>query len=212
MGIAKKYRLYVFDLDGTLADTRDDLKTAFSKALAYGGYDALSDEEVVGAIGRGAAAAMKKLTGLGDEELEPYLNIFREVYEKVCCDNVRLYPGAAQLLRRLKDEGALLALVTMKLRVSTEKIIKHLGIDVFDEVVAYEDSEKRKPDPESFNVMLEKYGVSPGEALMVGDSLTDIRYAKAAGADCCIMAHGYAQAGEIRVEGPRYLLESFEDF
>jgi phosphoglycolate phosphatase len=212
VGKVKEYELYVFDLDGTIADTRADLKTALAEAVKAAGFPEPAEENVIAAVGRGALKAIEKLTGMDEEQAEKYLGIFRETYEKVCCDNVTLFPGVKEFLYGLKEHGKKTALVTMKYRVPTIKILSRLGIDIFDEVTAFEDTEKRKPDPESFLKLFNKYGIGPDRALMVGDSITDIRYAKAAGADVCIMLYGYGDKKEMLAAKPQYLLNGFQEF
>lgn len=212
MSIDKKYKLYVFDLDGTLADTKTDIGRALQVVLKKAGFDKLSEEEVVSAIGGGAKKAIQKLTALEGGILDDYAAEFMQIYDGMCCDNVTLYEGAGELLRRLKQQGAVLALVTMKFKSAVEKILKKLDIDIFDEVIAFEDAEKRKPHPDSLFMMLEKYDAAASETLMVGDSMTDLKYANAAGVDACIMKYGYANMLEISAEKPAYLINSFLDF
>lgn len=212
MGKVKEYDLYVFDLDGTIADTRADLKTALAESVKAAGFPEPSEEDVVASVGRGALNSIKKLTGLDEKSAGAYLDIFKETYEKVCCDNAKLFPGVKEFLYGLKGRGKRIALVTMKYRIPALKVLRFLGIDIFDEITAFEDTEKRKPDPESFIKLLDKYGIEPESALMVGDSITDIKYAKAAGTDVCIMLHGYGNREEIMAAKPQYLLNSFSEF
>jgi phosphoglycolate phosphatase len=211
MGIAKKYKLYVFDLDGTLADTKDDLGRAFSKVVVSHGFKEPNEEEVVAAIGRGIVNALCKLTGM-NEVPERYIEEFMVAYVECCCDNVSLYAGAKELLERLKGEGAILALVTMKPKVPALKILKHLEIGIFNDVLAFEDVEKRKPDPDSLIKLMDKYSLLPGDVLMVGDSITDILYAKAAGVDICVMEYGYGNREEMLARNPEYFLGHFSEF
>jgi phosphoglycolate phosphatase len=112
----------------------------------------------------------------------------------------------------LAAQGAVLALVTMKAKAPTHKILGVLGLNVFDEVIAYEDVERRKPDPESLIALMDKYGVLPEDTLMVGDTVTDMRYAAAAGVDTCAMLQGYGVAEEVLAEHPRYALQGFKEF
>jgi phosphoglycolate phosphatase len=150
--ISKKYKLYVFDLDGTLADTKIDLTRAFSKALTANGFKAPSVKEAAAAVGNGALKAIQRLTGLDEAAAAPLEEAFRKIYEDICCDNVRLYEGARELLLRLKGEGAVLALVTMKFKAPTQMILRFLDIDIFDEAIAFEDAQKRKEQLQSFAI------------------------------------------------------------
>jgi phosphoglycolate phosphatase len=212
MSINKKYKLYVFDLDGTIAETKKDIGRALSVTMCEAGFEKPDEEQVVSAIGQGARKAVQKLTGLEGEALEPYVDIFRKKYDEFCCDSVALYPGTKELLYALKAQGALIALVTMKFRNPAHKILKAMCIDIFDRVISFDDVEKRKPDPESLFLLLKTFGLRPEDALMVGDSITDMMFAKAAGVDVCIMEHGYGDMSEIIPQGPTYILRGFPEF
>ena len=212
MGIDKRYRLYVFDLDGTVVDTREDIALAFAQTLAEAGYARPDLSQVTAAIGGGAKKALQRLTGLEGEEAEPLLAKFLVQYGEVCADHAVPYEGARELLERLTAQGAVLALVTMKVKEPTHKILRTLGLEVFDEVIAYEDAQHRKPDPETLFKLMEKYGAKPEDTLMVGDTVTDMRYATAAGADACAMLQGYGATEDLLAEHPRYTLSSFKEF
>lgn len=212
MSINKRYKLYIFDMDGTIADTQTDIGRALAEAVSGYGLKKPTQSEVLASIGNGSKNAVKRLTGLEGDALEDCNAAFMEKYDELCCDNVTMYPGVEELLRRLKSEGALIALVTMKFRSAAHKILKHLGIDVFDRVITFEDAVRRKPDPESLFLLLSEFNVQKELALMVGDSIVDLRYAKAAGVDVCIMEYGYSDIEEIIAGKPEYLIKDFSEF
>jgi phosphoglycolate phosphatase len=212
MSIDRRYKLYIFDLDGTIAETETDIGRALAEAVAASGFKKPSQDEVVASIGSGAKNAVKILTGLEGDALEACTRLFTEKYDEMCCDNVTLYPDAGELLKKLKSEGAAIALVTMKFRSATHKIIKHLGVDIFDRVITYDDVVKRKPDPDSLYTLLSDLNVPKDKALMVGDSIVDLKYAKAADVDVCILEHGYGNIEEITTGNPEYMIKSFSEF
>ena len=211
MSTEKKYDLYVFDMDGTLVDTKLDIARALQRALSDFGFETPSLVDVEKAIGGGAKNAVSKLTGLEGNELTPVLDAFIIAYEQMCSDNSVVYEGGESLLNRLKAEGARLALVTMKLKAPTLKILDALSLDMFDAVVTFDDTDKRKPDPESLYVLLSEFGVSPEQTLVIGDTVTDISYAQAAGADACAVDYGYGNTEEMRVLMPRYMISSLNE-
>ena len=212
MSIDKRYKLYVFDLDGTLVDTRVDIARALKKTMKASGFGEPDLEQVVAAIGGGAKNAVCMLTGLVGDDIRPVLDVFKKTYDEMCSDNTCVYEGGETLLNTLKSEGAHLALVTMKLRYATHKILRTHGLDMFDDVIAFDDVEKRKPDPESFLKLLSKYKIAPKDALMIGDTVTDMRYAKAAGVDACAMTYGYGITEDVLDENPKYKLDSLLEF
>jgi phosphoglycolate phosphatase len=213
MALAKEYGLYVFDLDGTLVDTQLDIARALQKALGDAGFPQPGLKDVTGAIGGGARKALLRLTGLKDDELDPkLLENFAAIYEQMCHDNTSVYPGAEELLRRLRERGAKLALVAMKYRPPTHSILKHHGLfDLLDAVLSFDDIEKRKPDPDSLFMLQQRFGVPFEQILMVGDTLTDLEYAKAAGVDACAVTYGYGAPEDLKAAGPRYMISGFAE-
>ncbi len=211
MSTNKNYKLYVFDLDGTLVDTKLDIARALQKALSDFGFETPSLDQVEKAIGGGAKNAVSKLTGLEGDALTPVLDAFVTAYEQMCSDNSVVYEGGESLLNRLKAEGARLALVTMKLKAPTLKILDAHGLDMFDAIVTFDDTDKRKPDPQSLFALMREYGITPGQTLVIGDTVADIKYAHAAGADACAVDYGYGSTEEIQALSPRYMISSLTE-
>ena len=204
----RSYKLYIFDLDGTLVDTKPDIARALQKMLEEASLPVPNLNEVSRAIGGGAKNAVSMLTGLEGDALLPHLALFNEEYERMCADNTCVYEGGEALLRRLKEAGAKLALVTMKYKAPTLKILATHGLNMFDAVLTFDDVSKRKPDPESLFMLCERFGVDTADVLMIGDTVTDIRYAHAAGADCCAVAYGYGETEDLLALKPTYAVES----
>ena len=210
MAFDKTYRLYIFDLDGTLVDTKLDIALAMQKVMAEAGFEKPSLDEVEKAIGGGARNAVSKLTGLEGDALTPLLEKFVAAYEVMCADHTTVYEGGEELVQRLKSQGAKLAVVTMKLRVPTHKILKHHALyDLMDTVLTFDDIEKRKPDPDSLFALLKQYDVKPEDAVVIGDTVTDLKYAHNAGADACAVSFGYGDLEDLKALSPRYMINHF---
>lgn len=210
--LEKDYKLYVFDLDGTLIDTRVDIFMAIKEVLLDTGMNDATEEEIVASIGGGARKAVERLTGFSGEKLDYCEQLFHKKYEVLCSDNTIVYEGGEDLVKRLKSEGKKLAVMTMKARIPTVKILEHHGLlSLFDEVITFDDVEKRKPDPESFFKLLDKYGFESRDALMIGDTTTDIKYAKNAGADVCVVNYGYGINEDLRELLPEYEINSLKE-
>lgn len=209
--LKKDYKLYAFDLDGTLVDTRVDIALTLRAILLDAGLEDVDDTTLKAAIGGGARNAVNKLTGFEDERLDYYTQMFVDKYDVMCADNTTVYEGGMALLKRLKSEGKLLAVITMKARVPTVKILEAHGMDMLDDVIAFDDVEKRKPDPDSFFKLLKKHGVKPSEALMIGDTTTDMKYAKNAGVDVVAAKFGYGVTSELLDLSPEYEIDSLTE-
>ncbi len=208
----RAYKFYIFDLDGTLVDTRPDIARALQKTLQDAGLPAPNLDEVARAIGGGAKNAVSMLTGLTGDELAPHLERFTKDYEEMCADNTCVYEGGEELLRRLKDDGAYLALVTMKFKAPTLKILDTHALNMFDAVITFDDVEKHKPDPDSLFKLCGRFGVDAADTLMIGDTVTDINYAHAAGADSCAVEYGYGETADLLALEPTYALKSLLEF
>ncbi len=204
----REYKLYIFDLDGTLVDTRPDIARALQKTLEEAGMPVPKLDEVARAIGGGAKNAVSMLTGLTGEDVTPHLQRFTVDYEAMCCDNTCVYEGGEALLRRLKENGAKLALVTMKYKPPTLKILDVHGLNMFDAVLTFDDLDKRKPDPESLFALCERFDADVKDTLVIGDTVTDIRYAQSAGADSCAVEYGYGETEDILALEPTYAVKS----
>ncbi len=100
----------------------------------------------------------------------------------------------------------------MKFKSAAHKILKYLDIDIFDRVITFEDAARRKPDPYSLYLLLGEFNIPKESALMVGDSVVDLKFAKAAGVDVCILGHGYAEAEDIIAGCPEYMIKDFSQF
>lgn len=210
--LKKDYKLLVFDLDGTLADTRVDIALTLRAMLMHAGLEDVDEKTVKASIGGGARNAVHKLTGFEGESLDSYEQLFYSKYNEMCADNTTIYEGGEKLIKRLKNEGKILALVTMKARVPTLKILEHHGLlTMFNDVISFEDVEKRKPDPSSFYWLLDKYGIKAEDALMVGDTTTDMRYAKNAGVDVVAAKYGYGITSDILEFNPDYEIDSLKE-
>ncbi len=211
MMLTKDYRLYAFDLDGTLVDTRTDIALSMKEVMKLAGLSVATDEEVRASIGGGAKKAVQRLTGFEGEDLDYYVGVFEKKYEELCSENTTIYEGGEDLIRRLKSEGKLLAVITMKARVPTHKILKRHGLfDLFNDVIAFDDVKKRKPDPESFFKLLDKHNLKSADAIMIGDTTTDINYAKNAGVDVCAVKYGYGQNEDLEGLNPEYVVDSLK--
>ena len=209
MGLKKAYKLYLFDLDGTLVDTKLDIALAFQRVLGEAGFEEPSLDEVEKAIGGGAKNAANKLTGLEGDALVPLLERFNEAYEEMCAGHTEVYAGGEALLRRLKGEGARLAVVTLKFRAPTHRILKHHGLaELLDAVLAFDDMEKRKPEPDSLYALMNMFALKPDDVLVIGDTVTDIRYAQNAGVDACAVEYGYGETEDIKALSPQYIIKS----
>ncbi len=178
MGGDGSVKLCVFDLDGTLVDSREDLFLAVEHALSGLGLPPRSREEVVTYVGDGAAALVSRAIAPREELLEPGLTLWREHYSRHLLDHTRLFPGIAAVLGSARVP---LAVLTNKPGAMARRILDGLGVLGRFSVVVGGDDAPRKPDPTGLLGICARVGVDPSEAVLVGDSPVDLATAAAAG-------------------------------
>jgi len=190
-------KLIVFDLDGTLLDTKPDLTGAMNYALSQLGYEQISAEQTRDYIGNGIKMFAKRAvshsyeTDTDDEIADKAVALFKQYYAGHLVSNTVPYDGISELLYRLKEKGIRLAVLSNKYDDATKYIIDHFFPDTFDRVYGESEACPRKPDPAGFYLICNDLGISPSDAVMVGDSPGDIKVAVASGARHVSVAWGY---------------------
>ena len=190
----------IFDLDGTLADTSPDLLGATNAVLAARGRALLDLAHLRHLVGFGARALILQAmeasgTPATDEEMPALVEIFLSHYRAHIADGTRLFPHVAETLESLKAQGARLGVLTNKPQELTDPLLPLLGLDGLF-AAAYGAGRKpyTKPDPRIFHDVVAELSNDSGDggpAVMIGDSITDLNTARAAGAPCILMSYGF---------------------
>lgn len=187
----------VLDLDGTLVESAPDLIEALSAAMRAEGLPPIPGDEVRGMMGAGARALVERGLKAGNlvlpkERVDALYQVFLDHYEAHISDLSHLFPGAEAALDRLDARGAKLAICTNKLERFAVKLLTELGCaDRFGAIVGGDTFGVSKPDPKPLFGAIERVGGDPARAVMIGDSITDVETAKAAGIPCVVMSFGY---------------------
>lgn len=185
--------LIVFDLDGTLVDSRLDLANSANILLGQFGAGPLSVDRVVGMVGEGARVLVGRvLAAAGVEtDLDAALTRFLAIYDEHLVDHTQLYPGVLDALQALESR-ARLAVLTNKPGHHTERLLASLDVRrYFFDVVGGDARWPRKPDPASLRHLIAAAGASPASTIMVGDSMVDVETASGAGTRVCIARYGF---------------------
>ena len=201
-------RALIFDLDGTLIDSKLDLAISVNATLRHMGRKPLSDEAIFGYVGNGAQVLVERALGDGvtREEIEKGHAFFLAYYRAHMLDNTVAYPGVREGLELLK--GRDLAVLTNKPVRFSEAILAGLGFaSYFRYVYGGNSFATKKPDPEGVNTLLANFGRSPREAIMVGDSDVDVRTARNSGTWAVGMSYGLGLEG-MRAHPPDLMLDS----
>jgi len=194
----EEIRAVVFDLDGTLVDSRRDLAEAVNRMRAELGLAPLELGDVVAMVGRGARHLVR--AALGDERdearVDRALARFLVHYDELATDATLPYPGVSRLLGEAAASRPL-ALLTNKPERPTRRILEHFGWgDLFREVIGGDSLAVRKPDPGGLVEIGRRLGVAPAGLLLVGDSRIDAETAARAGARFVLVEWGFAPPGE----------------
>ncbi len=189
--------IVVFDLDGTLVDTAPDLIDTLNLILGRHDYPAVAFEEARGMVGAGVKVLLQR--GLASkhivppaDEIDRLFEEYLEHYAAHVADRSRPFPGLTEALDTLEAEGFILAVCTNKLEWLSVLLLDKLGLTQRFKVVVGQDTfGMRKPDPAVLRLTIEQAGGDPGRAVMVGDSMTDVSTAKAAGIPIVAVDFGY---------------------
>jgi len=185
-------RALIFDLDGTLIDSKQDLIHSVNAMLLEMGRGQLAEETIAGYIGHGAPQLVAQALGegAGGEESQRALKFFLGYYEEHKMDTTCAYPGVAETLERLASMP--MAVLTNKpVRISV-RILDSLGLSKYFKAVYGGNSfETKKPDPLGANVILREFGVAADAALVIGDSEVDVQTARNAGTLAAAVNYGF---------------------
>ena len=185
-------RALIFDLDGTLIDSKLDLALAVNAALAEMGRGPLPHEQIFGYIGNGAQCLIARSLGEGatEEECRRGLEFFIEYYSLHKLDNTTVYPGVREALQSLS--GMPMAVLTNKPVGASRGILQGLGLsDHFRFVYGGNSFERKKPDPMGVEIILREFGAAPAQVMVVGDSEIDVQTARNAGTWICGVTYGF---------------------
>jgi phosphoglycolate phosphatase len=185
-------RALIFDLDGTLIDSKLDLALAVNAVLAEMGRGPLSHEQIFGYIGNGAPSLIARALGDGatEEECRRGLEFFIQYYSIHKLDNTVLYSGVRETLDALS--GMPMAVLTNKPVGASRGILQGLGLaETFQIIYGGNSFERKKPDPMGVEIILREFGATPAEAMFVGDSEIDVQTARNAGTWVCGVTYGF---------------------
>ncbi|HTS30460.1 MAG TPA: HAD-IA family hydrolase [Bryobacteraceae bacterium] len=205
--------LLIFDLDGTLIDSRLDLANAVNATRTHMGMTTLDNERVYSYVGNGAPVLIRRALGeqATEAEVQEALEYFLEYYRDHALDCTVLYPGVREALDRLRAAGRRLAVLTNKpVRVS-RAILTGLGVgDRFFQVYGGNSFEFKKPHPIGVETLRNEAGARREDSMMVGDSSVDVNTARNAGIACCGVTYGF-QPETLKDPAPDLLVDRMED-
>ena len=190
-------RLAVFDLDGTLIDSRRDLADSANEMLAGYGSPPLDDDRIASMVGCGAPTLVKRvMTAAGvDAPVEDALERFLAAYDARLTHHTRPYDGIPGLLDELQSRSVAMALLTNKPLEQSIRILKAFGLSkYFPWMVGGDGPWPRKPEPDGIRFLMHEAAAGPSETVLVGDSTIDLQTSRNAGVRICLARYGFGFA------------------
>lgn len=205
------YKLVIFDLDGTLVNSLEDLGNACNSALERFGYPTHPMDSFRYFVGDGVPMLIHRALPEGErseENIARVKAVFDEIYGRNYNVCTRPYDGITELLDKLKAEGILIAVASNKPDNFTQTIVTSMFGDTFSYVSGKKEGFEKKPDPQIALHIMEKLGVSPKDVLFAGDSSVDMQTAHNAGCDCIGCVWGFRTLQELTDNKATYIANS----
>ena len=194
-------KLYIFDFDGTIFDSVDDVIVCFNKSLSLNGFPILTRDEYIACLGGNIDELTSLILGENStqENIDLIKNTYKKVYTEYKKENTAPFKGIKNVLEKLQDENIILAINSNRKTYSINYFVdKYLPSIDFVSVEGYCDENPSKPDPAGVNKIIEKVGVDLNEVVYIGDSYKDIETARNAGIDCVIVKWGYGNSDDYK--------------
>lgn len=212
------YKLFVFDLDGTLVDSLGIIARTFNSVLRRYGLPSIQKEKFNYFAGDGPAVLVRRAIEYlksegrvqpGEEEFifQGVYPDYLETYDQLKDDLTKPYAGIEKVLCKLKEENRMIAICTNKRKMAAENLVESVFSAEFDYISALEDGISRKPEPDMLNVVMEKLGVSKEEVLYFGDTNTDMKTGKNAAVDTVGVTWGFREREELEAFQPQAIID-----
>ncbi|SER75330.1 phosphoglycolate phosphatase [Lentzea xinjiangensis] len=207
-------RCVIFDLDGTLVDSPRGIVTTFAAVFAQLDLPTADSGSIRGTIGLPLPAAFAKVLGTAEDEpvVAACVELYQPTFRKIVLPTAPqlVFPGVFDGLQSLREDGFLLAVATSKFIANAEALLVAAGLrEDFSVVVGADQVARPKPDPESGFVVLDRLGVAPGNAVMVGDTTHDVLMAHGAGMASIGVTYGVHTVDQLLSANPTWLVDSF---
>lgn len=201
----------VFDMDGTLIHSIEDIAHAVNTMRMSYGFPAVPVQEVIPMVGDGASIMVKRAMAGLDADPQEALRRYRAAYDAALVVKTTLYPHVTETLKKLQSAGVRLAVFTNKPQHSSEVILQTLGCREFFECVIGADSGyPLKPQPDALYAILTELHCNPAVSRMIGDNWTDVEAGHAAGMQTCFCQYGYGKMRQDRADSEIWSFEELE--
>lgn len=199
----------IFDLDGTLLNTLEDLRAAVNHALSRYGYPVKSPEEVRLSVGNGVAKLMERVLpgGLENPDFEPCLEAFRRYYSEHLQDQTAPYPGIPEVLADLSAKGYRLGIVSNKFDAAVKQLREDYFPDTISVAIGESAGVRKKPAPDCVYKAMEELNCREEEAIYIGDSDVDVATAHNSGLRCIGVTWGFRDRQVLTEAGADWIIQ-----
>lgn len=207
----KRISLIVYDFDGTLVDTLDDICTSVNLALKELNVRQLEPAVIKTCVGRGVVTLMTRaLDGTGFSDIDRAVQRFRKHYAEHLMDQTRWYPNCRETIEHFSDRRQ--AILSNKPEDFVRRILENLNcLHPFAAIIGGDTFETRKPDPEGLRHLLTRFDLSAEEVVMVGDSALDIETGKKAGVLTCAVTFGFGDREAFLSQQPDWVIDDISE-
>lgn len=208
-----KYKAVIFDMDGTILNTLEDLKNATNYSLRQFNMPERTLEEVRMFVGNGIRKLVERAVpaGTSAEKIDEVLDVFLKYYEVHSADNTSSYPGIHELVEKLKAAGIKTAVSTNKADAPAQELGKEYFNGIFDLIVGQRDGLRTKPAPDSVNEILKILNIQKKDAVYVGDSDVDVQTAANSGLDFIGVSWGFRGRKFLQEKGAKNIVDSADE-
>ncbi len=204
------YKLAIFDMDGTILNTLEDLADTVNYSLTQYGMPNRTISEVRNFVGNGIRKLIERAVpdGTSEEEIDQVFHTFHEYYKDHCAIKTCPYDGIPETIQAIRDKGIKTAVVSNKADYAVKSLCEDYFKGLFDYSVGDKEGSRRKPYPDGVNEVLDFFGISKDDAVYIGDSDVDFETAKNAGIDVIMVGWGFRDEDFILSLGAKKVLHN----
>ena len=208
-----KYKVAIFDMDGTILYTLQDIVDSMNRVLKKNHLPETSLSAMRVYIGNGIMNEVRRSVpeNTSEEMIQTVFQNFNEDYAIHCSDTTKPYEGISELLQELRNMGILTAVVSNKGDYAVQELMKQYFDGLFDAGVGEKEGIERKPAPDTVYAVLDALHMDKSEAVYIGDSEVDIETAKNAGMDCILVSWGYRDKPDMYTKGASIIVDTMEE-
>jgi phosphoglycolate phosphatase/pyrophosphatase PpaX len=212
--VNKRYKLFIFDFDGTLGDTKECVVASFQQSLIKNKLPKVDRDKIIHLMGLSLKKVFEKLVTnkLDDASYDKLISDYRIFYREFLIKKTLIFPEVAETLKLLRKKNILCTIATSKKTEFAKLSCKYLNIDTyFDLYIGDDKVEQKKPHPEMLHFTLDKLKVDKSDAIMIGDSTFDLAMGNAIGMDTIAVTWGAHSEKLLQTANPTYTIHTFSE-